>query len=249
MRRLLLLAALAACDSGTPKQTPAPPPPRGDAAAVDAMALIPSPDAIASAPHPLSMTTPVWIGRRYLTGAVRATQTHETFTLQFAGGEALLRVAKRHAKSSLDDVMSEPRGWSEPELQQYIGTIKEDGDVVTIAVEGNDKIDWKCKRTKVAAARADAVRGRTPGSGGEECGDTGRWVPATTKQVPVIRCIPFAEPKPNDPDGAGEVWEKLAFAEDPGIEWLHVNDDCVIQGGGWRLVAPDRAIAKVRERR
>jgi hypothetical protein len=113
---------------------------------------------------------------------------------------------------------------------------------VTVAVvSGVESIDLRCERKTLAVARANAVRGRTPKLRGEECGDTGRWVPGTTNRMQVLLCAD--NPPANEPNE----WEKLAFAAAPGIEWLHVNDDCIIQGGGWRAVAADSAIAKLRE--
>jgi len=38
----------------------------------------------------------------------------------------------------------------------------------------------------------------------------------------------------------------VAFAPAPGVEWLYVNDDCVMQGGGFRWIAKDGAIASER---
>jgi hypothetical protein len=246
MRCWWLIISAVACDAGKAKEKPAlaPVPACDDAPVVATLVdAMPPPEDGRTChpplPSPATSAAPKWIGRRLMAGAVRREQTHETFTLQHEGREALVTVEQRHAKTGLGDLMAEP-SWSEASVKQFLGTFTEQGDVVSIdAACGAEKLDLRCKRTTVAAAAANAVRGRTPSMRGEECGDPGRWVPGATRRIAVLHCIPFDEPIP-------EEWEKLAFAEAPGIEWLHVNDDCVIQGGGWRVVAADGAIAKIR---
>jgi len=241
--RIWCLIAFVACQADKPTPHVLA---RSDAAsaviAIDAAAPPPIkrevPEHLASAPK--------WIGRRLMTGAVNAITEHFTFTLQRDGGQALLTIEKRHATnvSGGDKLMPEKVDeWKLISTEQFIGTFEEHGDVVTIALKGlggGDKRDFRCKKTTIPAAGANAARARSPGY--RECGDTGRWVPAATTQVDVIRCVPFEE------KGSDE-WARLAFAAAPGIEWLHVNDDCVIQGGGWRLVPPDGGIGRLRKKR
>jgi hypothetical protein len=248
LRFWLMLVAIAACDAGKPEQAPPPPPlpapsPSPPADAQFERDLITDPDAAHAVLTSVVLSgAPKWIGRRLMAGAVRGEQTHETFTLQRDGKDALVTVEMRHGVRARGDLLGEPTEWKQVWVKKFLGTAEEQGDVVTVAVvNGHESIDLRCERTKLAAARANAVRGRTPKLRGEECGDTGRWVPGTTTRMQVLLCVD--NPPANEPDE----WEKLAFAEAPGIEWLHVNDDCIIQGGGWRAVAADGAIAKLRE--
>lgn len=90
---------------------------------------------------------------------------------------------------------------------------------------------WSCHDATLDVAVAKAVRVRKDPD--LECGDTGAFSPATTEKVQVLLCT--------DED---EV--RYAFAEGPGVEWLYVNDDCVMQGGGFRRIADDLSIAAPR---
>lgn len=243
----LVWLALVACQADKPAPAPVVQKDAAPVIPIDAAVIPIDAAAIKRDVPPSLVAAPKWIGRRLMTGAVNRVTEHFTFTLQREGGQALLTIEKRRAKqasgSGPDALMPERIAeWELVSTEQFIGTIEEAGDVVTIAVKGvggGDKRDFRCKRTTIAAAPADAVRARSPGG---ECGDPGRWVPPTTKPVEVIRCIPFEEKGSNE-------WARLAFAAAPGIEWLHINDDCVIQGGGWRLVPPDGGIGRLRKKR
>lgn len=233
MRSGWILPLLAACDAGE-RKPPAPKPLRDDAGVVS------------DAAQDVSLATaPKWIGRRVTVGVGLIHQELETYTLQRDhDGHALLTVEIRRAPRPLSDG-AEPANWTLVSSSKHAGTIDEQGNVVRIAVaSGGRAFDLTCKRATVAAARADAVRGRTPKWRGDDCEDPGRWVPAQTQPVDVIRCIPYDE-RADDP--SHEAWDKLAFAAAPGIESVYVHDDCVLRGGGWRLVPADGSIAKLRE--
>lgn len=238
MRRVpLLLIALASSTAAQPTPQLKPPSPIDYTQPVeDENPPAPVIKTASNVPAELTAAKP-WIARRYMSGAVRGRAAHETFTLQRVGGQALIthevRVPQRWMREH--GLNSRVLAWRLESSTQYLGTIDE--KIKIAAANGTQQLELSCKKTKVAAARPDAVRGRTPKFIDEECGDTGRWVPGSTKQVSVILCEEDADS-----------WDKLAFAPAPGVEWVHVNDDCVIQGGGWRQVAKDLAIKHPRQR-
>jgi hypothetical protein len=243
------LFVVTACDSGrapSPAPTPVSTPPRvvGDAASMsDAAADAASaPDAAPALTIPDSLAAaPPWVGRKYMTGAASGTRPHLTYRLQTAGGQALITVEEREGSGFVGKgPMSEPTVWNLVSTIQYLGTATTVGTKTLIKVSGPaGTLDWECKTQRIAIAKANAVRGRTPGLGGCE-GDTGRWVPGTTTSTSALVCNQF----PGE-EYAGD-WDQLAFTPAPGVEWLFVNDDCVIQGGGWRAVPTDGAIGRVR---
>ena len=53
--------------------------------------------------------------------------------------------------------------------------------------------------------------------------------------------------KPTNPDDVSPV--EFTFGEAPGIEFLFVNDDCIIQGGGLRRVPSDGSVSAIRGKR
>jgi len=243
MRRVpLLLVAFAGVSAAQPAPAPTklePPKPRVVGEIIDEKnPPAPTIKTLTDIPAELTSAKP-WIARRYMTGMIRGSTPHETFLLQRAGTKALVtrevRMPTQWKRGK--GLENEVTAWRLESSTQLLGTIEEKGTKVTLSVaNGTDKLELSCKKTKVAAARPDAMRGRSPKY--SECGDTGRWVPASTKQVAVIKCDP-----PED-----DSWNQLAFAAAPGVEWLHVNDDCVIQGGGWRQVPVDGAIKHPRQR-
>jgi hypothetical protein len=173
--------------------------------------------------------------------------THETHTLRRLGDRALLTVETLVAESQLLDIGP----WKPQPVKTYLGTAEEKAKVVTLKLtnvaDPKDTMTLPCRRTTLAAASADAIRRASIPVARQECGDRGRWHPSSTKQLQVLRCLPFDD-KPFNLDDSS-TWESaphLAFAPSPGIEWLYVNDDC-LQGGGWRQVRADRSIVmKVR---
>jgi len=194
-----------------------------------------------SAPEAL-VKAPKTIARRFLTGLISHDSTVETFTLQRVGDDALLTVESVRAENSGDKIGK----WSKLSLVQYLGTATTDGDVTTIKVSNKPlSQDLTCKKEKVDVAAATAVRARDPKWAGQECGDPGRWEPAATSKVEVLHCVPTPAPSDDGPDEPAAT-DHLAFAPGAGVEWLYVNDDCVIQGGGWRKIGPKSAIAPVR---
>ena len=197
-------------------------------------------------PPGLQAATP-WIGRVFRTGAIVPVHTHETFTLRRDRTAALLTIVVQEDRSS-GGVLGNVGSWSTVATTQYVGTaVERAGGVIIAVANANEQIELRCTRTRLRAARADAVREPAPlRHGGEDCGDEGRWVPAGTRPVDAIRCLP-AEGRSIAPDD-DSTWpnaDHLALAPAPGIEWLYVNDDCT-QGGGWRRVPADGSIARGR---
>lgn len=187
-------------------------------------------------------TAPAWIGRQFDTGLVPQRHTHKTYTLQRYGRQALLRLETQLAGADGLAIGT----WQAQPVKVYLGIAEEKANLVTLKLSNvddpTDTITLPCRRTAIAVARADAVRRSSIPAAKQECGDRGRWHPASTRQIPALRCLPLADKPWNIEDSS--TWDSaphLAFAPSPGIEWLYVNDDC-LQGGGWREVPADRSI-------
>jgi hypothetical protein len=206
------------------------------AAHADEVKRISAPEALVKAPKT--------VARRFLTGQISHDSTVETFTLQRVGDDALLTVESVRAENNGDKIGT----WVKLSLVQYLGTATTEGDVITIKVSNKPlSQDLTCKKEKIEVAAATAVRGRDPTWAGQECGDPGRWEPPATSKVEVLHCVPTPAPSDSGPDEPAAT-DHLGFAPGPGVEWLYVNDDCVIQGGGWRKVGAKSSIAAVRGR-
>lgn len=226
--RLPLLAlVVVACGS----RTPAPPAPTLSPrlAPVDAAAV-----AVDAAPVAvIDETVPPLVFRHFSTGVIKMNHSLDTWTLRYRDGHATMVVERKLAgrKGPVEIGVWQPAGST-----VYTGVATEADGVVLELTAGPETLKLACKRGRVAVAAADAVRkphAKRP-AGEEECGDTGRFVPATTTQVDVLRCKTADLPM------------ELAFAAAPGIEYLSVNDDCSQQGGGLRQIGPDGAIASPR---
>lgn len=192
----------------------------------------PAPPPAAVVPTELT-AAPAWIARQFQTGLIVREHTHTTHTLRRHGLQAMLTIETR----SSTGMTMHPTPWVTQPVRTFVGTAEDKAKVVTLSLtnvaDPSDTLAMRCKRTTIAAARPTAVRGPSPGA--DECGDEGRWSPATTRRVTVLRC------------DLGDDSAELAFAPSPGIEWLFVNDDC-LQGGGWRQAPADRSIQmKVRK--
>ena len=192
-----------------------------------------------TAPEEL-VEAPKWVGRRLTTGMSTRDNTLETFTLQRLGERALLTVEAIHSEAKDDGKFG---AWDKLSFIQYLGTAKTEGDVITVKLANRPlSLEWTCKMTKLDVAPATAVRGRDSRAKGKECGDTGAWQPAKTQKVEALPCT---ESTGSDDDTAAPADSKdnLAFTAAPGIEWLWVNDECVITGGGWRRVPAKLTLA------
>jgi hypothetical protein len=213
------------------------------AAPIDAAIGLSQPQNKTSIPPQLA-AAPAWIMRRLDGGAITYPQVLETFTLRRDGASAALTMEVQHAATKRG--FMEVGEWKPVSTKHYLGTAAEAGGKTTIDIAlGAESLHFTCKRTQQSVAAATAVRRRHAYEVYRECGDPGRWEPAATTRVDVLRC--------ELPEGFQEAhgWfvPYLAFTPAPGIEWLHVNDDCSMQGGGWRRIASDGSIAAFRSPR
>ena len=248
--RTFWLVLLAACDGGAPAPAPTISSHPVATAAADARVDTPTTLDAAVAVDAVSAAVraaPASIGRVWTLGAGMVSSPHTTYTLQHAGEQAILTVEVREptAFGPGKGPDREPTAWQTTKRTEYVGTVSDAAGVLTLAVaHGAETLSWRCTPRHVKAASATAVRGRTPGI--EGCGgDEGRWVPARTTPVQLLACevLPIDEYSSWDSG-----WSRIGLAPAPGIEWLFVNDHCVIQGGGWRRVGSDGAIAGIRQR-
>jgi hypothetical protein len=204
---------------------------------------------------------PIGVFREVTVGVILPRATASTYTLYRDGDRASVVVA---TQTGLDGArMGEGIvAWGNAESRTYSGSARESGGILELDLrDASDRLDLVCTRKEEAVAAATAVRVRTDFEGGD-CGDPGAWSPGATSSVVVLACNrrPSAPaepppPAPTDPDEAR--WEQeiaaeralrsqLSFGEGPGIEYLYVNDDCMIQGGGLRFIPADGSVTNVR---
>jgi hypothetical protein len=203
----------------------------------------------------------IGVFRGVMAGAILGRATASTYTLYRDGDRASIVVATRTGSDGarMPEAIA---GWGDAESRTYSGSARESGGTLELDLrDATDRLDLVCTRKQESVAAATAVRVRTD-SGGGDCGDRGAWSPAATSSVVVLACnrrpaAPSEPPPaaPTDPDEAR--WEQeiaaeealrsqLSFGEGPGIEYLYVNDDCIIQGGGLRFIPADGSVANVR---
>ena len=237
VRFLAVLLVANACDRVPDEQIPTPqpappvpiPPKPGMGPPIDAApppADAPPVDAAPAIPADLA-AAPAWSGRSFYTGHIRAKAVHSTATLQRVGDRALVTVDIRETPLRLDGKPPPPFG--PPVRRTFLGTF--DGKQLVYA-DGGETITLPCTTQTVRVAAATAVRIRE-GKGGCE-GDRGKWSPAKTRAQKALVCG----------DMSSELDPSYTFVEPPApaIEYLWVNDDCSMQGGGYRDVPPDGSI-------
>ena len=222
MKRSILL--LVACSSSAPQPTSPTPIALDAAPMIDAAVPIDAP-----APDPELAAAPPSVFRFYSTGLV-PTKTGprlETWTLRHTGERGMVLVER---------MAPDGDAWKPASTTLYLGSATDDGKTLTLTLAAaTDKLALACKREKLAIAAATAVRKPHKKGKYKECGgDPGRWVPDKTKSIEVLQC------KHPDFDAP------MPFAPAPGVEYLLVNDDCLMQGGGYRAIGNDAAIAPVR---
>jgi hypothetical protein len=185
-----------------------------------------------------------WVYRELQTGAITQRHTLAIYRLHRKGERAALLVEEREATSP-DPFAERIDNFTTTSFRLYQGTVAMRGRAQTFTLaDGAEKLDLPCRLATIAVASASAFREPSARSADEECGDRGKFRPPGTRRVEVLSCLPFAKDDP-DPDRK----EQLAFAPEPGIEFLYVNDDCSMQGGGYRAIAPGGAIASIRKPR
>lgn len=231
----IFLVGTASCDKGEkapPAPAPVPPAKPAVGPPIDAPA---PPDALAiDAPPPIPadlLAAPAWSGRSLYTGKIRAKAVHTRATLQRIGERALLTLEDREATLHLPDGAMDP--WGPPTKRTILATYTDSKLAYT---DGKDPVSLECAIKTVTVAGANAVRIRE-GKGGCE-GDQGKWSPRATRRTKALVCSEM--PSETDPS--------FTFVEPPGaeLEWVYVNDDCSMQGGGYRDVPKDGSIVSPR---
>jgi hypothetical protein len=230
----IFLVGTAGCDKGDkPAPALAPAPPKSAVAPpIDAPAPSDAPTIDAPPPIPADLTAaPGWSGRSLYTGHIRGRAEHTTAKLQRVETRALLTLEVREQSLRLDGKDPDPFG--PPVTRQILATYANSKLAYT---DGKDPVSLDCAIKTVAVASASAVRVRE-GKGGCE-GDQGKWSPRTTRKAKALVC--------GDP--TSEIDPSFTFIEPPAppIEWVWVNDDCSMQGGGYRDVPNDGSIASPR---
>jgi hypothetical protein len=228
------------------------------ASACATTAAPPAREMLPPAPSAATVAPRVAVFRRFGTGLVSPRQTLTTYTMTWRQGRASLTIVDSELQQSGIAIGSSPPGWSDAASETLTGTAREDGASVSFDLKGpHTTLVLRCAETKVSVANATAVRTRSPGSMGGDCGDRGAWWPPTTTEVDALVCRDKAteppEPAPvpmEEYEAENEALERvhtqLTFGELPGIEYLWVNDDCVIQGGGLRRILPDGGVHDAR---
>jgi hypothetical protein len=206
--------------------------------------VIPPPPPDAGTPgqaeSPLAVPTevaaaPPWIYREFDTGLVVKASMLRTWTLRRAGSQAALTIETQIAKTA----MSEELGpWSVAQTRTFVGSITTERTKTTLVLSnGSETMTLVCSPSSIRAAVATA--GRRPGRpkpGEEECGNEGAWAPMRMRSYTTLSC------KQTDQERSS----LIRFAAAPGIEWLYVNDDCTMQGGGYRAIPKDGSVAPPR---
>jgi hypothetical protein len=177
---------------------------------------------------------------RYVeTGAISPRNTVVTRTLQRSESEALLTVETSITRNEMGPLRESLGPLGTPTVRRFAGTVKTEGKLSIFELEdGGEAMRLECEMGVLRVAGATAVRERV-GLGGCN-GDRGRWIPDATKRVPALRC--GIDRDPPDPNYEPDRREQMAFVASPGIEFLWVNDDCSMQGGGYRFVPTDRSV-------
>jgi len=193
-------------------------------------------------PQPL-LSAPRLVYRSLNAGAIVAQATLMTHTLQRFENQALLTVETQKAPS---DIIPGPvvGRFGVPTTRRFIGTSTTIGKKIAFELaDASETLKLECEMGTVQVAAATAVRDYYKGG----CdGDRGHWVPGAMKRAEALRCgTRAAGDASHEPDRL----EEMAFAPAPGIEFLYVNDDCVMQGGGYRFVAADASVAAIRKAR
>ena len=227
----LFLVGTAACDKGEKAPPPAPPAPAvGPRIVAPAPPDAPTIDAPPPIPADLA-AAPAWSGRSLYTGHIRAKAVHTRATLQRIGTRALLTLEVREVPLRLDGKPPDPFGPAA--TRQLLATY---ADSKLSYTDGVDPVSLDCAIKTVSVAGATAVRIRE-GKGGCE-GDRGKWSPRATRKAKALVCGEMSS----------ELDPSFTFVEPPGpeLEWVWVNDDCSMQGGGYRDVPKDGSIVSPR---
>ncbi len=187
--------------------------------------------------HVVENPAPVtWIFRQLTVGALpRAHRT--TFALAFEGERATLTETVEHEARALRMADADRDAhWTIASQRTYRGPVRVVGGAreLELASDGVQPLQLHCESRAVAVAGAHAKRVASPGRPADAgCGDLGMWEPAATTRIDALVCTPTLQPVDDADDD-----ERFVFGAAPGIEWAFENDDCVLQGGGLRRIAP-----------
>ncbi len=149
-----------------------------------------------------------------------------------------MTVTRAETDAGGDPATARLTGWQDRAPRRFTGAATPDGAALRLELreDGGPVVwRWRCTVAPQDVAPADAVR--VPTVTVEECGDEGAWS-RPTATVSALVCAAIA-PEPE------QVYGELPFGAEPGLEYLHVNDDC-FQGGGLRRIAADGALANIR---
>jgi len=222
--------ALLACEAAParpPSPVPAPGytavPPRVDAGAVDAAPDAPPPE-LAELDDPAP-----WVFRELGLGMI-VSPRRQTSILRRVGDRASLRVELDGAPMESGDT---PAAWSPVHRETFVGTSHRDRErtVFELVSARGTRLTLTCRADRLAVHRAGANLVPDP-EFHDECGNRGVWRPRATRTVAVLSCAA----SDRDLDHYGQFGSTaMAFAPAPGVESLYINDDCIVQGGGYRL--------------
>lgn len=165
-----------------------------------------------------------WVMRLYSTTNITVPPDRiETFTLEWRGAEATLSF----------------EGDREP-VVRFPGRVEDAGGVLTVHL--TDRGPWaRCTRDTLTVAEPTAMRVMLS----TMCDDLYDWQPEAKTKLPVLRCELLDEDAIGPTDHNWERGADLVFAQAPGIEWLHIDDEC-LKGDGWRAIPADGSIATPR---
>ena len=128
--------------------------------------------------------------------------------------------------------------------EHYTGRVEETGGAITIHLKhpNGATVPWvRCTpdtlRVSVAEARVVAY--------GPMCPDEHGWEPEGESRVPVLDCKLLDKDAPEPANSRWKTGRNLVFAPAPGIEWLHVEEEC-LNTDGWRAIPADGSIVPPR---
>jgi hypothetical protein len=156
------------------------------------------------------------------------------FELAIDGDRASLVETDERAPRALSMAEAD-RGaqWKIVGQRTYHGTARTTPGALDLALasEGVQPLPLHCTPRSIDAAAPGALRVPSPNRlASSACGDHGVWEPPATTSVHAIVCDTGAAAADEDDD------DRLVFARPPGLEYAAVHDDCVLQGGGLRII-------------
>ena len=157
------------------------------------------------------------------------------FTLVRDGDKATLTVEK-----SSRGVAAE---WKVEPVVVYEGSAADTtngGLRLELATEDGKQIVDTCKASTLRVGGATAVL--VPSKDNSECNSILEWSPRKTTKVPVLECTVEARDSDDDP----VIPRIVTFGPEPGIEAIAINDDCAMQGSGFRKIKSPATIAPSR---